>query len=629
MMSKTEEHLAESKFSIPDQVDSGVLVYEYGVRVDKDCDKVVWDQIQKARKLYNEIVATMRETYDEMNTFVLSRAGDEAKTLYKEIEALSVKFMAAKASEDKEGMKEIAQQRREKRFRLSAILKEVRAGLKAELKTYYDRIGERSTCATYQLRSKAVKDGLGWATANDVLTRAMIAWKTRIKKGQPPRFAKGEEKLSDVLSIQFTLAGGCPVETFFEGGHAGLILKATDGFGRRKYGSFEFRLGEAKANTWATGTIQLHRQIPAGYTIGKALLVRKRIGLDARYSLQLVANKPPEEIQIAQKQRQAKKYCAVHFGWAQTELGRHVMAIADQADPEAARIITVPLDVERDLTVAEDMTSMKSQRLNDIIEWIRKADSAFMGKNEEALEAWKAIRHLPTRNISASRLQRFCRLLISLDILVPGPLELWRRFDRDAVQTIAFKTRRARNRRKMHYRTVALELTTKYKAIIMEIPDLKAANTKVSLETGETSDMNRKSRYGQRVAALSEMKNLIQQLALRENCVLIELKGEKTVQTCGFCGKEGVKGDEEDAQVLHCPNCGAVSSRKQNGAAVAWQIARDRIDELMDEAKAYQIKLFDERKEKKTQKLEKRAEARTANFAKRKEAAEEGAGAEA
>jgi hypothetical protein len=78
--------------------------------------------------------------------------------------------------------------------------------------------------------------------------------------------------------IQFTQAGGCPIETLFGGGHSGLALRASKGFGRRKHGEFRFRLGASRDDTWATGTCSFHRQIPGGSTVATAALVRKRIG---------------------------------------------------------------------------------------------------------------------------------------------------------------------------------------------------------------------------------------------------------------------------------------------------------------------------------------------------------------
>lgn len=48
-----------------------VLIYEYGSRLDKDCIQAVGDQIVKSRRLYNDLVATIRGIVTEMKAFVL------------------------------------------------------------------------------------------------------------------------------------------------------------------------------------------------------------------------------------------------------------------------------------------------------------------------------------------------------------------------------------------------------------------------------------------------------------------------------------------------------------------------------------------------------------------------------
>jgi len=170
---------------------------------------------------------------------------------------------------------------------MSALLKGVRKEHKEVLEErFFSRIGKKSTCETYQIRSHAVENGLGWATANNVLDRALKAFQTRIKIGLAPDFSIGSEKTKDSLRIQFVQAGGCPVGTLFEGGHSGLILKAPAKCGKRKYGEFSFRLGAATASAWATGTCYFHREIPKDATIASAALVRERVGKDFKYFLQ-------------------------------------------------------------------------------------------------------------------------------------------------------------------------------------------------------------------------------------------------------------------------------------------------------------------------------------------------------
>jgi hypothetical protein len=604
--------MAEHKFTIPAQMDHGITVFEYGVRVDKDCEKAVWQQIQLSRKLYNDIIAAMRRTHEEMSQFVLDRAGADAKKLAEKINVLIEKFKAAKADQNEEGMKEAVLALRENRAALFAQLKEVRLNNKDEInRNYFSRIGLKSTCETYQLRSQAVKDGLGWATANDVLDRALMAFKKRIMTGQPPKFSIGSERLKDALQIQFTQAGGCPVETLFGNGHSGLMLKATNGFGRRKHGEFSFRLGAAGADAWATGTCIFHRPIPDGSTIATAALVRKRIGNGYKYTMQLVAKTPKDE--AAQHPLQPRKFCTLHFGWALTTAGRHVMAIADQADPEAARLISLPESIETDFKRVEEIASKRSDLLTGVAAWFKSPKAVIKGVDETIADELDALKRLPVLYFAAARLHRLCNRLLEADIALPATLKQWRAEDRRLLQDSAWLGRRARLRRLDFYRVIASQLVRSYQTIVIETIDLKKANTKIDMTTGEKGEMNRKSRYGQRVAAIYEMQTALRQAAGKEGCVILELHGEKTTSSCGFCAVDGVVADSENHQLLHCPHCGAVVNRKQNGAAIAWQLAEPLIDDLTAEAKAHAVLQADERKAAAASKKEKVVAARAAN----------------
>ncbi len=90
------------------------------------------------------------------------------------------------------------------------MLKAVRKDNKAEIKErFLSAVGANKNCKTYQIRSKAVESGLGWATANTVLDNALTAWKTRLAIGKPSEFAKGSEKTQDTLTRQSTRCGSC------------------------------------------------------------------------------------------------------------------------------------------------------------------------------------------------------------------------------------------------------------------------------------------------------------------------------------------------------------------------------------------------------------------------------------
>jgi len=607
------------KFSISSQPGAETMVFEYSIRLDKECEPLVWNQISMARKLYNNLIAAMRATYNEMNEFVLERAGEEAAKLNTEISELIEQFKIAKKEQNEEGIKLAVLILREKRAELSAQLKVVRAQYKDEIKSlFYDQIGLRSTCATYLIRSQAVKEGLGWATANDVLTRAIKAFQARIKIGQPPKFAVGSEKQQDTLRIQFTQAGGCPVATLFESENSGFALRAENGFGRRKFGTFQFRLGEAKADIWARGSFFSHREIPAGSKVASAVLVQRRIGKDLKHSLQLVVKLPQES--VAQPER-PKKFCALHFGWSVEEDRQYVMALADQAKPKTARLFQLPESIGIDFSKVEEKSSQRSQLLNDLVQLIKSGEMTMPSENEAVVEEFDAIKRLPATHISQSRLHRLCRLMMESYMLRPEELEKWRRRDRILHQSIAHIRRRAQYRRRDFYRVIAADIARNYDAIVIESPDLKKANTKIDMVSGEKSDLLKKSRSGQRTAALHQLITQLRNAAGKTGSIIVDLAGAKTVSTCASCGEEGTKAEPDNWQMLQCPHCGANNVRKKNGAAVAWQLAVPVIDDLMVQAREQALIQSGSRAASKAERTAKVAAARKANRAAREAAA--------
>ncbi len=54
-----------ANITIEPQTKGKQIVYEYGVRIAKVSEPGIADQIQKARRTYNNIIKLMRDIYDE------------------------------------------------------------------------------------------------------------------------------------------------------------------------------------------------------------------------------------------------------------------------------------------------------------------------------------------------------------------------------------------------------------------------------------------------------------------------------------------------------------------------------------------------------------------------------------
>jgi len=117
----------------PADIPSGdSIIYEYGIRIDLESAALAGEQIALSRRLYNDIIASIRSVFYELQEFVIERAGDEAVSLRDRIDRLSEAFDTAKAADNEPAMKQIAEERREQWKALSAALKDTRKELQRD-----------------------------------------------------------------------------------------------------------------------------------------------------------------------------------------------------------------------------------------------------------------------------------------------------------------------------------------------------------------------------------------------------------------------------------------------------------------------------------------------------------------
>lgn len=590
----------------PANISSGdAIIYEYGIRIDKEAAALAASQISMSRRLYNDIVACMRDTVVKLQAFVIERAGSEAQAIQDEIAALTEAFDAAKAEDDELAMKRIAEDRRAKWKALSDALKGARKEHRAEIQErFLSRIGRNATCETYKLRSAAVAAGLGWGTANAVLDAALQAFKKSFSLGRAPRFAASAEIDQDCLTLQFTAAGGVSADAILSGKHPEFQLRPLNGCGKRRYGEFAFRLGAAKAGTWATGTWQYHRPIPEGASIALARLVRRRVGPHYKWAVQLLV-KPPSPVIVEVGDR--APLAAVHFGWSYDVEGRRVAGITDAADPGAAQIVALPVAIEEALSRAAEIQGKRDSERDAVAVKVRALDVPDTA-GEVLREILGKMRKTRPQDISANRLHYVCRLLREEDRL-PDWLEEWRKTDRLRWQDQTHIAKRARNARKTFYREIALSLARRYSAIAIEPLDLAEAAIKVNQVTGEKTEFSRKARAGRVVAALYELDSAIRWAASKAGSAVLDLTS-KTASRCSVCGRDHVSAAEDDHQTLMCADCGATLDRKQNGAALAWQAVNEQREIHVEDFWIAHLGKRDEARAKKAEKLTKMAEGR-------------------
>ncbi len=594
------------------------VIYEYGVRVDADSERAIDLQIRKARAMYNEIVAVMRTIYDEMQVFVLDHATPEARDLVERIEQHNVDFKAAKARDDRSAMLEIARARREDRKSLYPLLQEVRKTHQGEIaERFYSRIGMNSRCDTYACRGVAVKNGLGAFTANKVLEAALQAWQKSMQRGRQPRFAVGAEKMQDTLTIQFSQAGGCAVEELFTGKRRDCVIEyPKNGFRKRSYTPFRFRLGAATDEVYAQGTVQVDREPPQGSRIALVRLVRKVMGPKYRYALQCLLSLP-EPVQVAHVGRR-QPLVALHFGWNFEETGRRLAGISANGDVLDASILSLPPSIEQDLREAADIQSDRDAVRDAIVQkWKAEMTLPDLPEGDALVVLWDKLRRLPAQYISVNRLHHLASLLAERDCL-PEWLEAWRKSDRMAWQKQVYKAKSARNRRMTFYRKTALDLARQYEAVVLEMPDLKKAAEKLDEKTGEKTELAKKARAGRVIAALYSLESAIHWAACKGGTAVLHLSGEETASACALCGGTAMTPDPEDGQMLYCEDCGSVVDRKKNGAANAWQLANAHLEPLVTKYWEAVLSKTEEAALRKAEKSAKMAAGRKAASAARK-----------
>jgi hypothetical protein len=580
--------------TVEPQTQGRQIIYEFGVRIAKATEPQITDQIQKARRMYNSIIAVMRSIYDEMQNFVKERAGQEAWALQNHVEVLNLAFAQAKANNDEAEMKRVAEERRNTRKALYPLLNETRKTYWAEVvEKFYSRIGNNSRCETYQLRNAAVQDGLGPSTANQILDNALKAWQTSMKQGHPPRFSVGAEKVRDTLTIQFTMAGGTLTDDIVLGKRKDVIIKfPKDGFRKRSYTPFLFRLGPATDGTYAEGTVQMDRPFPEGAHVALVRLVRSRVGLKFQYKLQFLLSLP-EAVKVETAQRR-KPLVAVHFGWSFDEQGRRLAGISDNGDVLDAQLLQLPTDIEKNLNRTVAIQSTRDASRDDIVAQLKEGLvlPECLTEGDALTEIWGKLKKLPAQHISASRLHSLASLLRGCTLpegctmqgeggAMPEWFEAWRKEDRLQWQAQVSLARRARNRRRHFYQVFALDIARQYEAILLEMPDLKKAALKLDEKTGEKTDFAKKARAGRAVAALYELESAMKWAACKAGAAVLKMQGEHTVDTCAVCGGAALRINEEDGQALYCTDCGSTLDRKKNGAANAWRFAEKDLESLV------------------------------------------------
>lgn len=553
------------------QAEVSNLVYEYGVRIDQERLVDVRTEMRLAHNLYNELAAEMRRIGEQARHWLETKAGDAARVVRNKIDVLNEAFREAKGRDDRDALKQIANERRSLWRMYYEVVGAARVQHRKELGALFlNKIGRRSDCPTYQIMRGFVADGMGWATGNAVLAASLQAWAKQWPKFKLPNFHAAHDIVQQSLEVQFT-GGGLPVSKMHDGRHGDVCIIGTES-GRSKYHSFRFRVGSGAAKRDITGTVYLHRPLPSDAVLQRARLVERRIGKDRKHYLQFVLLLKESRPQFMVPE-QRSPLLALDFGWYFEEDGRRVAGVADSGDPGEAKIVRFPPSLEALFEKAEALASERSLLRDEIAGELLAVK--FTQAPEAITDALVGLKRVPT--VQGIAPGRIASLAIKWRDECPeyqsqwlARLEEWRKKDRLLWQAATHTAKRARNGRRKLYQLWALDWCRKYERIAIDTPDLEETAKVKDKTSGKHNNLGRAARAGRVRVALYELAQCIQWAAVRAGTVVAEVLG-RTSTTCAHCGAPTVS-LPDNSRLLACSNeeCGAIEDREASSAAVVY-----------------------------------------------------------
>jgi hypothetical protein len=572
------------------------LVYEYGVRIDRDAIDLSEDQFQRAHHLYNEIIARIREIVEASRAFCSEKSSPAAKEIDAQIAQLTDSFKAAKAADNEDEMKRIATARRELWAQQKPLMAEVRNTHKLELiQRFYSRISKSAGGELHALKIAAVSAGLGGDSAEDVITSALQAHQKSKSSGGMPHFRRADEIVQQTLMIAAHRGGGVPVTDITDGSYRPVSVSLRGDYRRRVFHGFQFRAGSAVSGKWISGTIEMHRALPTDAGVAEIRLKRTRVGQHYRWHLQFICVLSKTEKSVSSTVGK-KPLVAVHCGWAARDDGRVVAGIAHSQDVGSARLYSIAPDVERLLDRAAALQSERDLMLNTAYRGIRSWLTSIVCDTLDPVLMERVQRMVNTTSFTQVAPHRLHKLIAQLQRAgyAQSDASQWADTDRKMWRTQAFSQRKALMRRRYEYRQLACELASNYEACVLTDLDLKTAAMKVDEFSGEKTEFSAKARAGRVRAALSEFRSAIINAFSREGGVVLASAGANVARTCSVCQHNGGLSDvDKDPQQQQCPGCGERYARKANAATNLFALTvskSERVGEARIEAAELALK---------------------------------------
>lgn len=330
-----------------------------------------------------------------------------------------------------------------------------------------------------------------------------------------------------------------------------------------------------KKPVFAKFPITFHRDLPSDAVIKWAYVVRRRIGHQLEWRLQLTIESAAF---YAPAQPTGASACAIDLGWRRIFedgkiIGLRAGYVVDEHGLE--REIRVPAKLLTGMDKVTDLASIRDREFDGarakLVAWI--ADRTlpdWLTKWTEFLAQWRAPRKLQAL-IDHWHEDRF-----EGDAEIVGVIEAWAKQDRHLQSWQEHQRGRLIAHRLETWRVIATDLARTYATIVIEDGTNRAKDQPRSMrladvpgweqpapEDGDPSD-GREQRRMSRLAAPGELRAEIAKAAYKTGAKVIEATTASSTRACAWCAHEQQHVDFAASVTYRCEGCNRMADQDAN-----------------------------------------------------------------
>lgn len=454
---------------------------------------------------------------------------------------------------------------------LKAQLRDARQRLKSTKYEAYQRPdvvtaqAEVSAWHRDAVKTARANSGCYWGTyllAEEAMSRSHI--------GAPPRFKSWTG--DGMLGVQ--LQGGLTVADCLSGTDTRLQLVIDDtshtkGFAKGKRRAVcRFRIGteeDRRTPIFAEFTTFVHRPLPSTGVIKTAKLVRRNIGSQNHWELQLTVDDSHESVPSVG----ATGIVAVHAGWRSLENGSIQVATWCGSDGQSG-ILTIS---EREITAGDVTDGLRSTRDHafnnakaDLRTWLDATEDnsaelpEWLTEETRFLHAWKSPKRL------VALVKRWTKKRFDGDDKIYNHIEAWRKQDKHLWLWEAHQRHKTRIRVRDSYRKLAAELSIRYLHSATVKIDAKTLLAKPDVSDDEEDVGSNVRRKGYTASPGMLLETIRKKFGERD----IAVDGNGISTTCCKCG-----GTANGWPTVTCDTCRSTIDVDRNACMI--QLARAKV----------------------------------------------------